>query len=220
MIFWLLLGFFIATLLLVFIGLRENRIDWENPVVNVIDGLFRLFLHYYHRFQYEPIQLPQEGPALLASNHLSGLDPFLILAACRRPVRFMIAREEYERFGLQWLFRAVGCIPVDRSGRPEVAFREALATLQAGEVIGVFPEGAIHTRDQPPRRLKRGIAALAELAKVPVYPVTIDGVGAEGDVAMAIIKRGYPVLTVHPVFDCVGAGQEVCLQQLGAILRS
>jgi 1-acyl-sn-glycerol-3-phosphate acyltransferase len=64
----------------------------------------------------------------------------LIVAACRKPIRFMIAKEEYERFGLQWLFRAAGCIPVARSGRVEIAFRATLAALNNAEVVVLFPK--------------------------------------------------------------------------------
>ncbi|MCW9025567.1 MAG: 1-acyl-sn-glycerol-3-phosphate acyltransferase [Gammaproteobacteria bacterium] len=219
MIFWITTSLILLILFLTFIGLRARVIDWGNPVVNVIDGLFRLYLRYYHHYQYEPIDLPEHGPALLASNHISGLDPFLILGACKRPVRFMIAREEYERFGLKWLFRAVGCIPVDRSGKPDVAFREALVALRGGEVIGLFPEGAIHTSNEPPKRLKRGVVFLAELAGVAVYPVTVSGVGAEGEVVKAVFKRGQPRLTPHPVMNCTAVGHDACLEQLAQLFR-
>ena len=139
-------------------------------------------------------------------------------SACRRPVRFMIAREEYERFGLRWFFRAGGCIPVDRDTRPENAFREALAALRRGEVVGIFPEGGIHTRDRPPKRLKRGVAVLAKLSGAPVYPVQVSGITAEGHVILAVLKRARARLRAFPPLDCTALGQSACLQQLGQIL--
>ena len=210
---------FLFMAFLVIIGLRANVIDWGNPVVNVVDGLFRIFLRYYHHFEFDPVELPDHGGALLVSNHISGLDPFLILGACKRPVRFMIAREEYERFGLRWLFRATGCIPVGRSTQPKLAFREALAALQEGEVIGLFPEGGIPEPDDPPKPLKRGVAILAELTGAPVYPVRIRGIGAVGQVVKAVIYPSQAKLESFPVFDCAGMGKEACLKQLVEILR-
>ncbi|VAX13099.1 Acyl-CoA:1-acyl-sn-glycerol-3-phosphate acyltransferase [hydrothermal vent metagenome] len=207
-------------IILVWAGFRANVADWGKPWVNLLDGWFRLFLKYYHRYHYEPVELPEQGAVLLAGNHVSGLDPLLIIAACRRPVRFMVAREEYERFGLRWFFRAGGCIPVERKGQPEKAFREALMALKRGEVVGIFPEGAIHLSSHPPRRLKRGVAMLAKLGDAPVYPVQVSGAAAEGHVILAVLKRGHARLRAFPPLNCAALGQTICLEQLGKLLRA
>lgn len=207
-------------LLLVWVGLRASGADWGRLWLNLLDGWIRLFLKYYHRYQYEPVELPEQGAALLAGNHVSGLDPLLIIAACRRPVRFMIAREEYQRFGLRWFFRAGGCIPVERSGKPEKAFREALAALKQGEVIGIFPEGGIHLSTHRPRHLKRGIAVLAELSGAQVYPVRVSGIAAEGHVILAVLKRSHARLRGFSSLNCAALGQSTCLEQLEQILRT
>lgn len=101
----------------ILIGYQNHVADWGGFTINVIDGWVRIYCRYYHGFIYQPIPISDSGPTLIACNHLSGLDPFLIIAACSRPIRFMMAKEEYQRFGLQWLFHAAGCIPVERSGR-------------------------------------------------------------------------------------------------------
>ncbi len=204
---------------LVWLGFRANDADWGRWWVNLLDGWFRLFLKFYHRFQYTPIDLPEQGAALLAGNHVSGLDPLLLIAACRRPVRFMIAREEYERFGLRWFFRAGGCIPVERNGKPEKAFHDALAALHDGEVVGIFPEGGIHLSSHPPKKLKRGVAVLAELSGAPVYPVRVSGIAAEGHVIRAVLIRAHARLQTFPPMDCAALGQSDCLEQLGGLLR-
>ena len=80
-----------------------------------------------------PIPLPETGAAIVVCNHISGLDPLVLIAATPRPLRFLIAREEYERFGLQWLFRLGKCIPVERDKRPELAMRAALRAIENGE---------------------------------------------------------------------------------------
>ena len=209
---------FVFIIILIVIGLRANVIDWGNPIVNIIDGLVRIFLRYYHHFEFDYLELPEQGGALLASNHVSGLDPFLILAACKRPVRFMIAREEYERFGMRWLFQATGCIPVDRSGQPKVAFSEALTALREGDVIGVFPEGGIHEPNAPPKRLKRGIAMMAELTGAYVYTVRISGVRGKGHVVRSIIYPSRAKLEILSGIDCVSMGRDECLKQLAMIL--
>lgn len=156
--------------------------------------------------------LPSEGPALVVANHCSGLDPLLMIAACQRPLRFLIAKEQYERFGLQWLFAAVGCIPVDRDGRPEVALREAVRALQRGEVVALFPEGGIHT-DGRPRRLKRGVWKLAQLGACPVYPLHIEGVAGAGRIFGALWRRSRARVHAHPPITC-GDAPDPCLEAI------
>jgi len=216
----LIVIFILLLLWLVWIGHRANVTDWGSRGLNLVDGWLRLFLKYYHRYQYTSVDLPEQGAALLAGNHVSGLDPLMLIAACRRPVRFMIAREEYERFGLRWFFRAGGCIPVERSGKPEKAFHDALAALNDGEVIGIFPEGGMHLSSHPPKQLKRGVAVLAELTGAPVYPVQVSGAAAEGHVITALVKRAHARLRIFPAMDCGELGRAECLEKLGALLRS
>ncbi|MEO5703210.1 MAG: lysophospholipid acyltransferase family protein [Gammaproteobacteria bacterium] len=168
-----------------------NLTDWGRISLNRLDGLNRLFCTRYHRLKYHPLPLPDQGAALLVANHISGLDPLLLIAAARRPVRFMIAREEYQRFGLTWLFRAIGCIPVERDRRPEQALREALRVLGKGEVVALFPQGGIHLDTQPAAKLKRGVIKLAELTGSAIYPVRVEGVSGQGHVVRAVLLRSH-----------------------------
>lgn len=197
---------------------RAARIDWGSPWLNRIDGLNRLFCRWVHGLRSEPLPLPDTGGALVAANHLSGLDPLLLIAASRRPLRFLIAREQYQRFGLNWLFRAVGCIPVDRSGRPEAALKAALEALQQGEVVALFPHGGIHLDHQPPRRLKRGIAWLARQAGCPVVPVRIDGVTARGLTILAVFVPSRARLRASAALACDRLDEHDCLEQLAAAI--
>ncbi|MCB1858668.1 MAG: 1-acyl-sn-glycerol-3-phosphate acyltransferase [Gammaproteobacteria bacterium] len=175
-----------------------NRIDWGRGWMNFIDGLNRLFCYRYHRLNVSGLRLPKRGPAIVVSNHLSGLDPLLLIATSRRPLRFLIATEQYHRFGLNWLFRALGCIPVDRSGRPERALRVALRALQSGEVVALFPQGAIHLDSDTPRRLKPGAARLSQLTGAPLYPQRLSGIAGAGHVLMALVFRSRARLDRFP----------------------
>lgn len=195
-------------------GRRANVADWGNWWLNTIDGWLRLFCRRYHRLGFDAVPLPARGAALLVSNHVSGIDPFLMITATSRPLRFIIAKEEYERFGLTWLFRAVGCIPVDRDRQPQQAFKEALLALERGEVVALFPEGHIHPPDRPPRRLKRGVARLAELSGAPVYPVRVSGVGGAGHVVRGVLLRSRARLESFAALDCAGLGEHACLDAL------
>ena len=144
-------------------------------VATVLRGLNHAFTRVYHRVDcLLPPQLPDTGPAILAPNHTSGLDPLIVQSRLRRHVRWMMAAEYLEVPVLGPLFRAARIIPVARDGRDSTAIRTALRLLAAGEVLGVFPEGRIEPVDaflpyQP------GVAQLALRAGVSIHPVYLTG---------------------------------------------
>lgn len=204
---------------LAYAGLQANETDWGATRSNIIDGLLRLFCRHYHRLQYQAIPLPAEGPAIIAANHISGLDPFLIFTACNRPVHFMIADNQYYRFGMTWLFKLAGCIPVDMNGRNDGAIRAALTALQEGKVVALFPQGGIHREDEPRTRLKRGVHKLAELSGAPVFPVHISHVRGAGYVARAVIYRSKARLESFSPIQCAAMDPHSCLTSLAKYLH-
>jgi 1-acyl-sn-glycerol-3-phosphate acyltransferase len=153
------------------------------------------------------------------ANHISGLDPLLLIAAARRPVRFLIAHEEYSRFGFTWIYRLAGCIPVERGRNPERAFKAALQALEKGEVVALFPEGGIHTRDAPAKHLKTGAIRLSYLADVPIYPAHIQGVRGEGSVFLAVLMRSRAVISHHVPIVCEKAHSKHCLDHIREIIQ-
>lgn len=196
-----------------------NVADWGSKWKNRLDGLNRLFLRTYHKCHIEPVPLPEAGPALVVANHISGLDPMMMIAACQRPVHFIIAAEQYRRFGLNWLFRLGGCIPVDRSSRGDSAFRAALQALHDGKVVGLFPEGGIHIPGKGPKRLKRGVARLAQLSGAPVYPMRVSGIRFPGHVLPAVLWPNEARLSSFPPVACKSLEENDCLTQLEDILN-
>ena len=192
---------------------------WDSRLLYRLDGAVRLFCEHHHRFRHDPVPLPDHGGAVLVCNHISGLDPFLLGVATRRPLRFLVAREQYSRPGCAWFFKGTGCIPVDRSTRPERAFRAALDALAKGEVIAVFPHGGIHLDSDPPRALKSGAVRMAQLAGVPVVPVHLSGIKGIGRVMGALLPRSRARLTAYAPLDCSGKHHKPCLETLEALLR-
>ena len=125
--------------------------------------------------------IPRSGAAILASNHLSFSDSFLMPLVVPRRVTFLAKLEYFTGRGLKGkltaaFFRGTGQIPIDRSGREagEAALRKGLAVLGKGELLGIYPEG---TRSPDGRLYKGrvGVAALALKAKVPVIPCAMVG---------------------------------------------
>jgi 1-acyl-sn-glycerol-3-phosphate acyltransferase len=172
------------------VGKKYNGADWGHPVTNIIDGWLRLYCKKYHRQGDILIPLPINQKLILASNHLSSIDPFLLIAATNRPIRFMIAKEEYNKPILNHLFKAAGCIPVDRQGRVEGAFRSTMRAIKSGELVAIFPQGGIHCKETPRIRIKPGIIKLSHLTECSVLPVRIKGISAPGSMLKCLIKRG------------------------------
>ncbi len=122
--------------------------------------------------------VPQKGGALLASNHVSFMDGFLVgWAARHRHVRFMIWRPYYEHWALRPLLRALRTIPIDLSGPRAMtaAIQSARRELEAGHVVCIFPEGAV-TRTGNMLPFRRGMEKVIEGLDVPVIPVHLDRV--------------------------------------------
>ncbi|TQV77016.1 1-acyl-sn-glycerol-3-phosphate acyltransferase [Aliikangiella marina] len=196
MLVGLTLSFIVA--LLLFIGHKNNQADWGHWGTNILDGLIRVYCRRFHRQGQQTIHIPDDPHVLLAPNHISGIDPFVLITATRRPIRFMIAKEEYDKPVLNWMFRAAGCIPVNRDGRVEKAFRSALRAIKAGELVSLFPQGGIHRHDLPREIIKPGIVRLSQLSDCHILPVRILGVGAPGTIAHSIIKRSNITFVEHP----------------------
>lgn len=120
---------------------------------------------------------PPNPPFVIAANHYSHFDPPVIGAAVDIPIRFLALED---LFGanriLDWLVVGFGAIPTPRARYPIAAVRTALNALEAGDVVGVFPEAtrASHWGTLPPRP---GAAWLAKRAGVPLVPVAVAGTG-------------------------------------------
>jgi 1-acyl-sn-glycerol-3-phosphate acyltransferase len=159
------------------------------------------FTRLYHQISIRvPPSLPPSGPAILVSNHVSGLDPLLIQSCCSRLITFMMAREYYDLRGLNWIYRTVEAIPVERSGRDMAATRAAFRSLEQGRVLGLFPEGKI----APTRKLlpfQTGVALIAIRAQVPVFPVYLDGTQRGKEMVRALVTPNRATLTFGPAVE-------------------
>ncbi len=123
--------------------------------------------------------LPETGPAILASNHLSFSDSIFLPLASPRRITFLAKAEYFTGRGIKGrltkaFFAGVGQVPIDRSGgaASEAAVRKGLEILGQGELLGIYPEG---TRSPDGRlyRGKTGIARMALEAGAPVIPVAM-----------------------------------------------
>ncbi|OGR87401.1 MAG: hypothetical protein A3A86_00215, partial [Elusimicrobia bacterium RIFCSPLOWO2_01_FULL_60_11] len=116
--------------------------------------------------------VPKEGGVLIASNHLSNLDPPLIGSSLRRPIHFFAKEELFRIPVLGWWISQINAFPVKRGEHDIGAFKKARDLLVQGEGVLLFPEGHRSRTGElgPPRP---GAAMLAVKAGVPVVPVCI-----------------------------------------------
>ncbi len=118
------------------------------------------------------------GAFLLASNHISHFDPFVISGVVRRKIDWMAMEEFFPNPILGFLLRAVDAFPAARDRADSKTIRTALNRLHDRRIVGIFPEGGIRDGARSLLEgapLRAGAAALAHMAEVPVLPCVIIG---------------------------------------------
>jgi glycerol-3-phosphate dehydrogenase (NAD(P)+) len=157
-----------------------------NPLIYwIVRALFVPFFLVYFRLQRVGREhLPRSGPLLLAANHRSFLDPFVIGTLVRRPVYYMAKRELFEKRWQAWALNALGAFPVDRGAGDGDAMHTAREILARGDCVVVFPEGT-RVRHGALGDPRRGIGRLALETGAPVAPVAVIGSDA--------VRRGWRI---------------------------
>ncbi|MEV0095445.1 lysophospholipid acyltransferase family protein [Streptomyces sp. NPDC050738] len=125
--------------------------------------------------------IPEDGAAIVAGNHLSFSDHFLMPVVLKRRITFLAKQEYFTGPGVRGrltaaFFRSAGQIPVDRSGKEagQAAVREGLGVLGKGELLGIYPEGT-RSHDGRLYKGKVGVAVMAIRGQVPVVPCAMVG---------------------------------------------
>jgi glycerol-3-phosphate dehydrogenase (NAD(P)+) len=166
---------------------RRARERGVNPfVLFVVRAILTPFFLIYLRMERIGREhIPSEGPVILASNHRSFFDPFVIGTMTRRPVYYVAKKElfTYNRF-LTWLLNSLGAFPVDRGAGDQDTIETSRIILERGEMLLMFPEGT-RTRPGALGKPKRGVGRLALETGAPVVPIAI--IGTED------IRRGWRI---------------------------
>lgn len=118
--------------------------------------------------------LIEEGPAILASNHASYLDPPLVGVACRKEIFYLARKSLFEKPVLGPLLARVNCIPIDRDRGDVAAVRAILRLLKEGKRTLLFPEGT-RSRDGKLQPARGGLGLIIAKSLAPVVPVRIFG---------------------------------------------
>ena len=150
-------------------------------------SLSRAIARFFGRWSVRGAEnVPKTGGFILAPNHISYLDPPVAAGAIFRQVHFMAKEELFKARVLGFILRSSGTFPVRRGTADRSAIRKAIGLLQAGKVVGIFPEGT-RSEDGNLQQPEQGLGLLVLKAKVPVLPMAIVGTDR-------VLRRGSVVL--------------------------
>jgi len=144
-------------------------------------------------------RIPAAGPAVLAVNHGSQIDPLVLAAAVPRRCTFLAAAELLTMPVLGALIRPFRVVPIERGRFDRRAIQECLARLERGELLAIFPEGKISSNGDfhPPCD---GLAFIAARARVPVIPIGIAGTYDVWPLGARLPRRGRIAVRIGEAF--------------------
>jgi 1-acyl-sn-glycerol-3-phosphate acyltransferase len=145
--------------------------------------------------------VPERGGVIIASNHVSYLDPAVLTASLNRKIYFLTKKEVFKNNFISFLLKNLNAISVDRENADILAFKRAINILREEKVLGIFPEGARSSNGEL-QELKLGTIKIAMKTGVPILPVGIIG-------THKIYPRGikFPILFRHKIIVKYGAPQ-------------
>ncbi len=157
-----------------------------NPVVYwIVRSLLQPFFHIYLRMsRIGREHIPADGPVIVAANHRSFIDPFVIATMSRRPMYYVTKKELFKWRLPAWFLTALGAFPVDRGAGDRETIETAKEILGRDEIVLIFPEGT-RTRPGSLGTPKRGVGRLALETGAPVVPVAVVGTEA--------VRRGWRI---------------------------
>ncbi|MEN7973558.1 MAG: MFS transporter, partial [Verrucomicrobiota bacterium] len=141
--------------------------------------LMRL-IHRLYKIRFQGIEnLPREGGALLICNHTAYADALLLQAATQRPVRFVMSRDVLKTWKWAYpFFKLTDCIPIHTSDGPRAlaqSLREAREAMEAGAIVGIFPEGELTTNGNL-MKFNKGFEKIAKNSGCPIIPAHIGNI--------------------------------------------
>ncbi len=148
-----------------------------------------------------PLPVASSEGVVIVCNHSSGIDPLAIQLCTDRVVHWMVAKEYFAMPGLNWAFRAVEAIPVNRGGIDTAATKLAIRYAQQGGQVGLFPEGRVNVTSDLLLPGRPGAALIALKARVNVVPVYVSGLPYDGTALGSLFMAGRGRVTVGEPID-------------------
>lgn len=140
---------------------------------NVLRPLANLILRMKYKIEYVGVEnLPEKGGFIIASNHITALDPVIIATGCKHSLHFMAKNELFKNKLSGWFMSHINAFPVDRTKFDEQSINYAIRLIKEGHILGIFPEGT-RSPDFTPKKGKGGTCYIAKMCKCDVVPVSI-----------------------------------------------
>ena len=141
-----------------------------------------LLVKSLYRLRVQGIEnIPDDGPVLLVCNHVSYMDALILSAGIPRPARFVMYYKIFRIPVMRWIFRTAKAIPIAGAKEDPVMMQRAFEAIDAaladGQIVGIFPEGAL-TRDGEIAAFRTGIERVLAKRPVPVVPLALRGMWA------------------------------------------
>ncbi|HEX2088055.1 MAG TPA: lysophospholipid acyltransferase family protein [Solirubrobacteraceae bacterium] len=165
---------------------QRARTKGVSPIVYwIVRAVLQPFFRVYFRLgRIGREHIPADGPLLLAANHRSFLDPFVLGTMLRRPVYYVAKKELFANRLQAWFLNALGAFPVDRGASDQEMLETARRILARGDAVLIFPEGT-RIRAGGLGTPKRGVGRLALESGAPVVPLAV--IGTEG------VRKGWRI---------------------------
>ena len=175
------------------VGRRANKdaglIPFFPPTYAQVRRFFGDLVHAIYRLEVVGAdRLPVTGPMVVAPNHESVLDGIVLGAAISRELRFLAKAELWRSRLLAWVLDGLGAIRIERGRGDQFALMRVRQSLDAGQAVAIFPQGAIHG-DRP---WHRGAARMALVTGAPLVPVRLVGTAR----ALSLGRVSFPRLRV------------------------
>ena len=168
----------------------------------VVRAICWLLLKIFWRMEIIGIEnLPESGGLIIASNHVSYLDPAVLVASLNRKIYFITKKEVFKNTFISFILKNMNAFSVDRENVDILAFKKAINILREEKVLGIFPEGTRSSNGEL-QELKLGAIKIAMKTGIPILPVGITG-------THKIYPRGikFPILFKHKIIVRYGALQ-------------
>jgi len=168
----------------------------------VVRALCWLLLKIFWQMKIEGFEnIPKKGAVIIASNHVSYLDPAVLVSSFNRKIYFITKKEVFKNTFVSFILKNLNAFSVDRENVDILAFKKAINILREEKVLGIFPEGTRSSNGEL-QELKLGVIKIAMKTGVPILPVGING-------THKIYPRGkkFPTLFKHKIIAKYGAPQ-------------
>ena len=183
--------------------------DRADPMAGLLVVIMKLYARLMQRVRVEGREhipdYPHAGPLIVVSNHTAGADVPILQSMCRFEIRWIMSRS-MQIESLQWFWEWANVIGVDLGSRDTAAMREAIRHVNAGGVLGIFPEGGL---ERPPRQImpfQPGVGLLVKKTGARVLPILIDGTPQVEPAWASLWRFGRARVRAFPIIDYAELG--------------